>query len=155
MNTTIFQLHSYQRLIGTLDALMHPHVHSIFIADEPGLGHSFPVLKQKLGDGSKMLSLIYLHDAEKALFNQELHELTKRMPQRFQVHFIPYNPSVPEDSRETIQEKLELEINCSLYKRIRFLVAGRPEFILVVSEMLEMLGISGSQIQELLIKNVK
>ena len=137
---------TFKRVIKTI---LHPRVHYIFIVDESGLYNYFKEIKKKLLLKLPMVSVIYLHDkkVENILFSKELKSFQKRFHQQFILHFIKYNSSVPEDASYSIQRILELEINCSLRKRIKYKFYGSNELAYIVSEKIELLRGKENHIQ--------
>jgi len=124
-----------------IQKIKYPRVHYVFIADESGLDAHFNELKKKLRLKLSMISLIYLleNKSENSLYTKELKAFQKRFRQKFSLHFLQYNRAVPEDSASKIQSIIELEINCSLRKRIQFSFYGRSELAYIVSEKIDLL----------------
>nr|WP_319397463.1 hypothetical protein [uncultured Carboxylicivirga sp.] len=129
------------KIKGLIQRIRHPRVHYVFIADENGLEKYFNELKKKLRLKLPMVSLIYFHenDSDDSLFTKELKAFRKRFQQQFSLHFIKYSKTIPEDSASQIQRLIELEINCSLRKRIQFRFYGSSELAHIVSEKIELL----------------
>ncbi|MCU4166049.1 hypothetical protein [Carboxylicivirga caseinilyticus] len=122
--------------------IFHPRVHYVFITDENGLSDHFNELKKKLRLKVPMVSLVYLHEnkPEESIFISELKSFRKRFRQQFILHFIKYERAIPEDASHSIQRVLELEINCSLRKRIQFRFYGSTELAEIVKDKIELLN---------------
>jgi len=123
--------------------------HFVFITDDSGIIAVFELIKSKLGmEANNCLTLVHSVSGHLGhpLFKAELESIEKRFPSQLLSHYLFRGNLTLRENTDSIQQTLEIIINCNLRKFMKFLVQGEPEFVESVSERLVFLGIRTTQI---------
>jgi hypothetical protein len=125
------------------------NLHYVFIADNRGINSAFELIKFKLGNElNSCLTLIYsIHKLLPIpLFKSELEILEKRFPSKFIACYAFSRNVNPLDNFEINQQIIEVVINSNTSGFMQFLILGKEEFIGMVTDRLQFLGIKSNHI---------
>jgi ferredoxin-NADP reductase len=120
-------------------------IYYVFIADDNGMQHIFPLLKAKLTeDANHHFTLVYYSLSKNYVFQKELDVLIRHYPSQFQIHC----HTTPLDLfGSTGLEILEVIINANTKKSMTFFISDDEFISEIVTHRLQFLGIPKQAIQ--------